>query len=160
MKTEVVTFGAGCFWGIEDTFSKVRGVVKTRVGYAGGNLKNPTYQKVCSGKTGHVEAVEVTFNPKVISYEKLLEVFWNIHNPTTKGRQGVDIGSQYNSAIFYHNEKQKEIAEKSKKDKQKGIGKKVVTMIKPAKDFWKAEEYHQKYFEKQKKKSFFGKLFR
>ena len=155
MKThnEKAAFGAGCFWNIEETFVKIKGVVKTRVGYAGGKVKNPTYENVCSGKTGHVEAVEIIYDSSKISYKKLLDIFWKIHNPTTKNRQGLDIGTQYNSVIFYHNPKQKALAENSKKEIQKKSGKKIVTKIKKASNFWYAEEYHQKYIEKQKKKS-------
>ena len=154
MKTrnEKATFGAGCFWNIEDIFAKTKGVVKTKVGYLGGKVKNPSYEKVCSGKTGHVEAVEIIYDPSKISYENLLNIFWKIHNPTTKNRQGLDIGTQYNSVIFYHNEKQKTLAENSKKEIQKKSSKKIVTQIRKASNFWYAEEYHQKYIEKQKKK--------
>lgn len=159
MKTEVAIFAAGCFWQIQESFDKTKGVIKTRVGYIGGKVKNPNYQNVCSGKTGHVEATEITYNPKIVSYEKLLEIFWNIHNPTTKDRQGLDIGTQYNSVIFYHNLKQKKLAENSKKELQKKTDRKIVTQIKPAKDFWKAEEYHQKYIQKQKKKPLLERLF-
>src|SRR3990167_7939583 len=106
-KTEIATFAAGCFWHIEETFDKLPGVVSTRVGYIGGKMPSPTYEQVCSLDTGHVEATEVTFDPRKISYEKLLEAFWNVHNPTTKDRQGPDVGSQYNSAIFYHDAKHK-----------------------------------------------------
>ena len=130
---EKATFGAGCFWGIEDKFGNIKGVKSTRVGYMGGKLKNPSYEEVCTGRTGHIEVVEVTFNPKIISYEKLLETFWKIHNPTTKNRQGLDIGIQYKSIIFYHTEKQKAIAENKKTS-----------------NFYKAEEYHQKYLKKHK----------
>jgi len=159
MRTEIATFAAGCFWQIQEKFDKVKGVVKTRVGYSGGRIKDPSYQNVCSGKTGHVEATEITYDPKKISYEKLLDIFWNIHNSTTKDRQGLDIGTQYNSVIFYHNLKQKNLAEKSKKEIQVKTNKKIVTQIKPIKDFFKAEEYHQKYVEKQSKKSFLGRIF-
>ena len=152
MKTEKATFGAGCFWNIEEIFAKTKGVIKTRVGYTGGKVKNPSYEKVCSGKTDHVEAVEVIFYKDKISYENLLNIFWKIHNPTTKNRQGLDIGTQYNSVIFYHNLKQKVLAESSKKEIQKKSDKKIVTKIKKATNFWYAEEYHQKYIEKQKKK--------
>lgn len=147
-KTETATFAGGCFWHIEDVFDRLPGVKSTRVGYIGGKMPEPTYEQVCSLDTGHVEATEVTFNPKEISYEKLLDVFWNIHDPTTKDRQGVDIGAQYNSAIFYHDARQKAAAEKSLKDKQKGMSKKIVTRIKKAEKFWPAENYHQKYFKK------------
>ena len=159
MKTEKATFGAGCFWNIEEIFAKTKGIIKTKVGYIGGKTKNPTYEKVCSGKTGHVEAVEVIFNKDKISYDELLDIFWKIHNPTTKNRQGLDIGTQYNSVIFYYNKKQKEVAEKSKKEIQKKSKKEIVTQIKKASDFWKAEEYHQKYIEKQEKKSLLERIF-
>ena len=161
MKTrnEKATFGAGCFWNIEEIFARTKGIIKTKVGYIGGKTKNPTYEKVCSGKTGHVEAVEVIFNKDKISYDELLDIFWKIHNPTTKNRQGLDIGTQYNSVIFYYNKKQKEVAEKSKKEIQKKSKKEIVTQIKKASDFWKAEEYHQKYIEKQGKKSLLERIF-
>jgi peptide-methionine (S)-S-oxide reductase len=160
MKTEKAIFAAGCFWHPENIFSKTKGVIKTRVGYIGGKTKKPTYQNVCSGKTGHVEATEVTFYPEEISYEKLLDIFWKIHNPTTKNKQGVDIGTQYNSVIFYANTNQKKIAEESKKEIQKKTNQKIVTQIKKASAFWEAEEYHQKYFQRQSKKSFVERLFR
>ena len=145
------TFGAGCFWHVEDLLSKTKGVTSTAVGYIGGQLPNPTYEEVCTDKTGHVEAVEVEFNPDDISYEKLLDVFWHNHNPTTLNRQGPDIGNQYRSAIFYHDETQKEIAEKSKQslDSSESFDDPIVTQIIPAPKFYKAEEYHQKYFKKQ-----------
>ena len=157
-KTEKATFAAGCFWNIEETFRKLKGVIQTRVGYIGGKTKNPSYEKVCTGKTGHVESVQVEYDPKEISYEKLLDVFWRIHNPTIKDRQGLDIGTQYNSVIFYHNTKQKVLAEKSKKQIQKKLNKKIVTKIKKAQTFWKAEKYHQKYIQKQKKKPILKKF--
>ena len=150
MKIEIAIFAAGCFLKPEEIFSKTLGVLKTRVGYIGGKIPNPNYPLVCSGVSGHVEAVEIIFNPKKISYEKLLEIFWEIHNPTEKDKQGVDFGKQYNSMIFYTNAKQKEIAQKSKSKRQKEIGRKIVTEIKPAEKFWSAEEYHQKYFLKHK----------
>lgn len=144
------TFGAGCFWHVEDLFSKTKGVKSTKVGYIGGNLPNPTYEEVCTDRTGHAEAVEVEYDPNEISYEDLLDVFWNNHNPTTMNRQGPDVGIQYRSAIFYHDEKQKEIAEKSKKqlDSSGKYDNPIVTEITPAPTFYKAEEYHQKYFKK------------
>lgn len=147
-KTEKATFAAGCFWHIEEVFDETPGVESTRVGYIGGKMPEPTYRNVCSGGTGHVEAVEVTFNPTLVSYEKLLDVFWNIHDPTTKDRQGPDTGSQYNSVIFYHSEAQKKVAMKSKKGRQKGTMKNIVTQIKGVKKFWEAEDYHQKYYKK------------
>ncbi|MBI3026937.1 peptide-methionine (S)-S-oxide reductase MsrA [Candidatus Woesearchaeota archaeon] len=151
-KTELATFAAGCFWGIEYRFSKVNGVVGTTVGYTGGNFKNPSYEDVCSGKTGHAETVQVKYEPKQVSYEKLLEVFWNVHDPTQWQRQGPDIGSQYRSAIFHHNEEQKKAALKSKEKLGKSgrYKKPIVTEIVPAKEFYRAEEYHQRYWEKNK----------
>ena len=144
------TFGAGCFWHVEDLLSKTKGVKSTKVGYIGGQLPNPTYEEVCTDKTGHAEAVEVEYDPNEISYEELLDVFWKNHNPTTLNRQGPDIGIQYRSAIFYHDDAQKEIAEKSKQtlDKSGQYENPVVTEIVPAPIFYKAEEYHQKYFKK------------
>ena len=144
------TFGAGCFWHVEDLLSKTKGVNSTQVGYIGGNLPDPTYEEVCTDRTGHAEAVEVDYDPNEISYEELLDVFWNNHNPTTLNRQGPDVGIQYRSAIFYHDEKQKEIAEKSKLDLDSSgkFPNPVVTEITPAPTFYKAEEYHQKYFKK------------
>ena len=145
-------FGAGCFWGIEEAFRKLKGVVKTEVGYTGGNKENPKYEDVCHGKTGHAEAVYIEFNPKEISYKELLDFFWKIHNPTTKNRQGPDIGIQYRSAIFCHNAEQeqdaKEVKEKLNPSAQKTFGNDIVTEIKSASKFYRAEEYHQKYFEK------------
>ena len=144
------TFGAGCFWHVEDLLEKTKGVKSTTVGYTGGQLPNPTYEEVCTDKTGHAEAVEVEYDPDEISYEELLDVFWNNHNPTTLNRQGPDMGIQYRSAIFYHNDEQKEIAEKSKQllNKSGKHNDPVVTQIVPAPTFYKAEEYHQKYFKK------------
>ena len=144
------TFGAGCFWHVEDLLSKTKGIKSTQVGYTGGQLPNPTYEEVCTDRTGHAEAVEVEYDPDEISYQELLDVFWNNHNPTTLNRQGPDVGIQYRSAIFYHNDEQKEIAEKSKQelDKSGQYVNPVVTEIVPAPTFYKAEEYHQKYFKK------------
>ena len=159
METEIAIFAAGCFWKPEDTFSKMKGVVKTRVGYLGGKTKKPSYENVCGGNTGHVEATEITFNSKEVSYKELLDVFWKIHNPTTKNRQGLDIGTQYNSFIFYTDPEQKKVAEESKKEEQKKIDKEIVTKIRKAPEFWEAEESHQKYVQKQKKKGIFGRLF-
>ena len=144
------TFGAGCFWHVEDLLNKTKGVKSTAVGYIGGQLPNPTYEEVCTDKTGHAEAVEVDYDPEEISFEELLDVFWSNHNPTTLNRQGPDVGIQYRSAIFYHDEKQKEIAESSKQSLEKSgkFDKPIVTEIVPAPTFYKAEEYHQKYFKK------------
>ncbi len=144
------TFGAGCFWHVEDLLSKTKGIKSTKVGYIGGQLQNPTYEEVCTDKTGHAEAVEVEYDPDEISYEELLDVFWNNHNPTTLNRQGPDIGIQYRSAIFYHDDEQKEIAEKSKQilDKSRKYENPIVTEIVSSPTFYSAEEYHQKYFKK------------
>ena len=144
------TFGAGCFWHVEDLLNKTKGVKSTTVGYIGGNLPNPTYEEVCTDKTGHAEAVEVEYDPNEISYKDLLDVFWNNHNPTTLNRQGPDVGIQYRSAIFVHDKEQKIIAEKSKEalEKSRQYANPIVTEIVPAPTFYKAEEYHQKYFKK------------
>jgi peptide-methionine (S)-S-oxide reductase len=144
------TFGAGCFWGVESAFRELKGVVSTAVGYAGGHFDNPTYQDVCSGRTGHAEVVEVIYNPEIISYQDLLDLFWNIHDPTTLNRQGPDLGEQYRSVIFYHDNEQGKIARESKKSKQLSgrYKRNIVTQIEPAPIFWKAEEYHQQYLEK------------
>jgi len=148
--SQKATFGAGCFWGIEAAFRKIEGVLSTTVGYSGGSFKGPTYQDVCTGTTGHAEVVEVEHDTDKVSYDELLNVFWSIHNPTTMNRQGPDIGTQYRSAIFFHNAEQ-EAAAKSSKERLQGNGKyknPIVTEITPASEFYKAEEYHQQYFEK------------
>jgi peptide-methionine (S)-S-oxide reductase len=147
---EKATFAAGCFWGVEFAFAKVPGVVSTQVGYTGGHTENPTYKEVCTDRTGHAEAVEVTYDPAQISYQQLLDVFWNIHDPTTLNRQGPDVGTQYRSAIFYHHEQQRVAAEASKRKLEKSgrFDKPIVTEITPASKFYRAEEYHQHYFEK------------
>ena len=152
MGIQKAIFAAGCFWGVEANFRKIEGVVSTRVGYTGGHFSNPTYKKVCSHKTGHTEALEVTFDPSKVSYDDLLEIFWSIHDPTTLNRQGPDIGDQYRSAIFYLNKEQKEKAEsfKAKLEASKRFKNSIVTQIVSASDFWQAEEYHQKYVEKRK----------
>ncbi|BDZ71119.1 peptide-methionine (S)-S-oxide reductase MsrA [Methanobacterium petrolearium] len=154
-KVEKATFGAGCFWGVEDAFRKLDGVVETAVGYAGGNFEQPSYQDVCTGVTGHAEVVEVTYNPTIISYSDLLDFFWNIHDPTTRNRQGPDVGAQYRSVIFYHTPEQGKLAHESKKnlDSSGRYPGKIVTEILPAPHFWKAEEYHQQYMEKTGQKS-------
>jgi peptide-methionine (S)-S-oxide reductase len=144
------TFGAGCFWGVEAEFSKIEGVKSTAVGYMGGDLENPTYEDVCTDRTGHAEVIQLEFDPEVVSYEKLLNLFWEIHDPTTLNRQGPDVGSQYRSVIFYHNDDQKKIAVNSKRRAQESgrHKKEIVTEITEAEEFYKAEEYHQRYFEK------------
>lgn len=148
---EKATFGAGCFWGVQAAFDKLSGVVFTEVGFMGGDVKDPDYAQVCSGDTGHAEAVQVIFDPQKISYWQLLDEFWEIHNPTLLNQQGVDVGTQYRSVIFYHTEKQKKQAELSKVEQQQS-GKydiKIATQIQPASTFYPAEEKHQKYLEKQ-----------
>ncbi len=147
-KTEKATFAAGCFWGVEAAFRQVKGVVGTQVGYTAGTTKSPTYKDVCSDRTGHAEAIEVEFDPDQVSYEELLDVFWGIHDPTQVNRQGPDFGSQYRSAIFWHNEKQKAAALASKQTQQKKRGRPVATEITKAQAFYRAEEYHQRYLEK------------
>lgn len=147
---EKATFGAGCFWGVEATFRKVPGVVSASVGYSGGSAKDPTYRDVCSGNTGHAEVIDVEFDPSKVSYEELLDVFWNIHDPTTLNRQGPDVGTQYRAAIFFHTPEQEDLAVASK-EKLQGSGrytKPIVTEITPASEFYRAEEYHQCYYEK------------
>lgn len=147
---EKATFAAGCFWGVEEAFYDESGVSSTRVGYTGGHIENPTYQQVCSGTTGHAEAVEITFDPAVISYEQLLKIFWQAHDPTQLNRQGPDVGSQYRSAVFYHSELQQQQAEASRDtlDLSGRYQRSVVTEIVPAGVFWVAEDYHQKYHKK------------
>ena len=146
---EKATFGAGCFWGVEETFRRLAGVKETQVGYTGGSRKNPTYEDVCTDRTGHAEAVEVTFDPAVISYHDLLNVFWDNHDPTTKNRQGPDVGTQYRSAIFFHSPEQEAEARRSRDEAQKRFKRPIVTEIVAASDFWRAEEYHQQYLEKR-----------
>jgi peptide-methionine (S)-S-oxide reductase len=149
-KYKKATFGAGCFWGVEDIYMQVDGVVKTTVGYLGGEYKNPSYKDVCTGRTGHAEVVEIIFNSEIVSYDQLLDLFWRMHDPTTFNRQGPDVGTQYRSAIFYHNEIQKKLAEKSRMEiSTSGKWKNpIVTEISLASKFYKAEEYHQEYFKK------------
>ena len=145
-------FGAGCFWGVEYNFSKVKGVNGVVSGYSGGKTDNPTYEQVCSSNTDHAEVVLIDYDSDVVSYDTLLNVFWEKHDPTTLNQQGVDVGTQYRSAIFYFTEAQKEIAKKSLDYHQNKLGdRKIVTEITEAKEFWKAEEYHQKYFEEHGK---------
>lgn len=143
------TFGAGCFWGVESLFRAIPGVTDVRVGYSGGTRPNPTYEQVCTGVTGHAEAVEVTYDEDQVSYDRLLEVFWANHNPTTPNQQGPDRGSQYRSVIFFHDESQREAALVSQAEAQKNWERPIVTEVVPAVEFYPAEEYHQRYFEKQ-----------
>jgi peptide-methionine (S)-S-oxide reductase len=145
---EIATLGAGCFWCVEALYQDLKGVVKVESGYSGGTVENPTYKQVCDGNTGHAEVIRVIFDPKVISYDLIIELFWAAHDPTTLNRQGNDVGTQYRSAIFYHDEKQKEIALKSKEtaDKSGAFNKPIVTEISPLINYWPAEDYHQDYF--------------
>jgi len=147
---EKATFGAGCFWGVEEAFRKLKGVKETLVGYAGGHLADPTYQDVCTDKTGHAEVVQIDFDPNEISYEELLKIFFQIHNPTTRNRQGPDRGSQYRSVIFYHSADQQRTARRVMEewDRSARYEEPIVTEILPAGPFYKAEEYHQRYHEK------------
>ncbi|NMB79561.1 MAG: peptide-methionine (S)-S-oxide reductase MsrA [Methanomicrobiales archaeon] len=146
------TFGAGCFWGVEAAFRKVPGVIDTAAGYMGGWVKNPRYEQVCTGETGHAEVVQVSYDPAQVRFQDLLDVFWSIHDPTQLNRQGPDIGPNYRSVIFYHDQEQAKIARQAKDDLavsgRFGFGK-IVTIIQPAGDFWRAEEYHQRYLERQ-----------
>ena len=148
---EKATFGAGCFWGVEAAFRSVKGVVSTQVGYSGGRTADPTYEQVCSGRTGHAEAVEVTYDPTQVSYDELLRVFWENHDPTTPNRQGPDVGEQYRSAIFFHSPEQEAAAKASVASLQaaKRFRRPIVTQIVPAGPFYRAEEYHQQYLEKR-----------
>ncbi|MEP6686118.1 MAG: peptide-methionine (S)-S-oxide reductase MsrA [Verrucomicrobiota bacterium] len=151
MAIEKATFGAGCFWGVEETFRKIDGVTSAAVGYAGGRTEDPTYEDVCSHETGHAEVVELEFDPTRVSYQQLLEVFWSNHNPTTLNRQGPDVGDQYRSVIFYHSAEQRAAAEESKAELGKSgrFPRPIVTQIEPAQKFYRAEEYHQRYLEKR-----------
>lgn len=150
-ETETATFAAGCFWGVEETFRRIPGVLDAVSGYTGGRTENPTYEEVCHDATGHAEAVQVTFDPSKVSYEKLLDVFWDNHNPTTPNRQGPDVGSQYRSAVFFHSAEQEAAAKKRKEklESEKRWPKPIVTEIVPAQTFYLAEEYHQQYLRKR-----------
>ncbi|HSN89018.1 MAG TPA: peptide-methionine (S)-S-oxide reductase MsrA [Thermoanaerobaculia bacterium] len=148
---EKATFGAGCFWGVEAAFRRLEGVTSTAVGYAGGTVSNPTYQQVCSDRTGHAEVVQVEYDPERVTYEDLLKVFWEEHDPTQLNRQGPDVGSQYRSVIFIHTPEQEAVA-KASKESLEASGKHrrpIATTIEPAPEFWRAEEYHQQYLEKR-----------
>ena len=147
---KLAVFGAGCFWGVESAFRAVEGVVDVAVGYAGGTVPKPNYRTVCGGKTGHAEVVQVEYDPVRISFEQLLEIFWQIHDPTTFNRQGPDVGTQYRSIVFYFDENERKAAEESKRrlDESGKLGRPVVTQIVPAAEFYRAEEYHQRYYER------------
>ena len=147
-RAERATFAAGCFWGVEAAFRQITGVLATAVGYTGGHVPDPTYDRVCRGRTGHAEAVEVWFDPAQVSYAQLLATFWRIHNPATRNRQGFDFGSQYRSAIFYHDAAQQEAAVAARDAAQQSLRRQIVTQITPASAFYRAEEYHQHYLEK------------
>ena len=150
MKTDTATFAAGCFWGVQAEFDKVKGVVQTTVGYTGGHTEKPTYRDVCSDATGHAEATQVVFDPTVVTYDQLLDKFWAMHDPTQRNRQGPDIGDQYRSVIFFHTPEQQASAEasKAKLEASGAHPRPIATSIEPAPTFWPAEEYHQRYFEK------------
>jgi peptide-methionine (S)-S-oxide reductase len=151
MEMQKATFGAGCFWGVEETFRKLEGVTSTAVGYSGGTMENPTYEDVCTDKTGHAEVVQVEFDPAKISYRQLLDVFWANHDPTTRDRQGPDVGRQYRSVVFYHSSEQKTEAEKAKSALENSgrFKRPIVTEIEAAEKFYRAEEYHQRYLKKR-----------
>lgn len=145
---EIATLGGGCFWCLEAVYSELKGVLKVESGYSGGDVKNPTYDQVCSDETGHAEVVQVTYDPDVITYREILEVFFSIHDPTTPNRQGADVGTQYRSVIFYHDDNQKRVAEEVMREVEKSDiwGRPIVTQLVPFVEFFKAEEYHQNYF--------------
>lgn len=146
---ETATFGAGCFWCTEAVFQRLKGVHSVVSGYSGGHVKNPTYQQVCSGRTGHAEAIQITFDPQEVSYAELLEVFWKTHDPTTPNRQGPDVGTQYRSVVFFHNEEQRKLAQKYRNelDAAKAFHGPIVTQISPFREFYRAEDYHQDYYD-------------
>ena len=152
---ELATFGAGCFWDVEEAFRQIPGVIDTKAGFMGGTTKNPSYRDVCTDRTGHAEVVQITFDPSKVSYEKLLDAFWNLHDPTTLNRQGPDVGTQYRSVIFYHSPEQETRARMSLATQQSSsrFKRPIVTQLVPASDFYVAEEYHQRYLQKQGKGS-------
>lgn len=148
--SETATFGAGCFWGVEAAFRQVEGVLEVTSGFMGGSAENPTYKQVCTGRTGHAEVVQIEYDPDIVSYEELLEVFWQIHDPTQKDRQGPDIGTQYRSVIFYHTPQQQQAARESMQAlKESGEYQQIATEVSEAGEFYPAEEYHQRYYEKR-----------
>jgi len=152
-RTETATFGAGCFWCTEAVFQRMEGVIKVTSGYAGGQMKNPTYRQVCTGETGHAEVTQVEYDPSKVSYQELLDLFWQMHDPTTLNRQGADEGTQYRSVIFYHSDEQRRLAEESKQkmDESGKFRDPIVTEISPAPEFYAAEEYHQDYYEQNRR---------
>ncbi len=156
--TEKATFGAGCFWKPEMEYRKVEGVVDTAVGYEGGHVDNPTYEQVCTGRTGHAEVVQVTYDPARISYDELLDLFWDMHDPTQVNRQGPDVGDQYRTVIFTHTPEQVAAAEASKERQQSRHSQPIATLIEPATGFWRAEEYHQCYLEQRRSGGLLGQL--
>ena len=157
-RSEVATFGAGCFWKTEAEFRQVEGVVDTAVGYEGGHVENPTYEQVCTGRTGHAEVVRVTYDPDVISYDEILNRFWAMHDPTQVNRQGPDIGDQYRTVIFTHTDEQAERAQASKAEQQKNHSQPIATSIEPATGFYMAEDYHQCYLEQRRTGGLLGQL--
>jgi len=156
MSQEIATLGGGCFWCTEAVFSDLKGVVKVESGYSGGTVANPSYEEVCTGRTGHAEVAQVTFDPEVISYKEILEIFFTVHDPTTLNRQGADVGTQYRSVIFYHNNEQRAVAEQVIKEITAAgiLDAPVVTQVEPLKAFYKAEDYHQQYFENNPRQSY------
>ena len=154
--SETATLANGCFWCSEAIFKRLKGVKSVTPGYAGGTIKNPSYDQVCNGTTGHAESIQIVFDPSVIDFDKILNIFWHTHNPTTLNRQGNDVGTQYRSAIFYHNEKQREIAEKSKKDleKERIYKDSIVTEVIPFRNFYTAENYHKDYYDNNKQAAY------
>ncbi len=148
VKTESIVLGGGCFWCVQAAYQLLPGVVSTTCGYAGGHTDNPTYEEVCTGETGHAEVVKVDFDPNVVSLDRVLAYFWKLHDPTSLNRQGPDVGTQYRSTILYSSEAQKEVVEKSLAEAQAGYSRKIVTVVAPLTKFWRAEDYHQDYFEK------------
>lgn len=157
-RMEKVSFGAGCFWQVEEAFREVRGVIDTAVGYEGGHVPNPTYEQVCSGSTGHAEVCQVTFDPDLVSFGELLQVYWRIHDPTQVDRQGPDVGSQYRSVVFFHSEEQRAEAEASKEAEQQRHRNPIATTIEPATGFYMAEDYHQCYLGKRRSSGLMGTL--
>lgn len=156
MSKEIATLAGGCFWCTEAIYQRLKGIISVKPGYSGGKTENPTYEEVCSGNTGHAEAIQIEFDPEVIPFKKILDVFWHTHNPTILNRQGNDVGTQYRSVIFYHDEKQKEEAEESKNEleREKTFNDPIVTSIEPFSNFYEAEDYHKNYFEKNKNKPY------